>query len=187
MGWDTPPACPCLLSQPVPSLQTKFCSEFKAPAFLWLNLLGPCLPRLTMGAPRAVYTFPALGSVFAPRSHCPPWPGCTLLPACDLLLVLRGCFVLCSATAQPRRLAALPARQEDFSLAEPVCATRLCHLAPSRSKQHPAACPAWKREAEEQGFSGEKRAKGLPGTRSCQLATCDTGSSAGKGGWWVTG
>lgn len=67
---------------------------------------------------------------------------------------------LAEVPASPPGLAASLARQEvAFFLAEPMCATGPCELAPSQSEQHPASWHGWKRGAEEEGLGGEKQPK----------------------------
>lgn len=62
------------------------------------------------------------------------------------------------------------ARQEEVasSHTEPMCATRLCQLALSRSERHSAFVLAGKEELKKRGSRG-KAAKGPLGIHSCQL------------------
>lgn len=125
----------------------------------------------------------------APQHSCPPWPGYTLLPAqavhpkaLPLLLMLRNCFSLWLDMTQPGQLAQHPwhrchplpkdwqyhrfGRRSGLSLAQPMCATGPCELAPTQSGW-------WKK-----GFQRAKATEGLLGTHSCQLDACDAGGGA---------
>lgn len=64
---------------------------------------------------------------------------------------------LAEVPVSPPGLEAWLARQKEVasSLTEPMCATRLCQLALSRSERHSASCPSWKRGAEEEGLRGK--------------------------------
>lgn len=177
--WDRPlllhiQPCPCLFFQPVPGLQT-------ARTLFWIQR-----HNISMAKPPS------------PSGSLPAeLPAHALHPkALPLLLLLRDYFPVvirtemwyspgrcswqkCQFLPQGWKHGWLEAWQAEVasSLTEPMCATRLCQLALSRSERHSAFCPGWKRRAEEEGFR-VKAAKGLLGMHSCQLTVCGGGGGA---------
>lgn len=116
------------------SRQPEHCSELKDPTFLWLNPPDPKNPCLLLASP----CLAPKGSPTAPYAQ-------GLFPCGDRNrdVAQPRQMLLAKVPASPPGLEAWLARREEVasSLAEPMCATRLCQLAMSRSERHSAFCP----------------------------------------------
>lgn len=99
------------------SRQPEFCSEFKAPTFLWLNTptpKDPCLLRLTIARVHHDPFIPFLpwGSLLAPTFHCPPaqLPSPTrIYPAASARPVPKDCALCPNLCLAPKK--AVPCTQ----------------------------------------------------------------------------